>query len=77
MNPAKCAFGVGSGKFLSLMVSQRCIEANPEKIKEILGMKAPTSLKEVQKLTERLAALGRFISKSGKSVYLFLRHSRK
>ncbi|KAM2702669.1 hypothetical protein EV2_004352 [Malus domestica] len=39
LNPNKCAFGVGSGKFLGFMISQRGIEANPEKIKAILDMK--------------------------------------
>ena len=65
LNPAKCAFVVGSGNFLGLMVSKRGIEANPDKMKAILDMEAPTSLKEVQKHTGRLAALGRFMSKSG------------
>ena len=32
LNPAKCVFGVASGKFLGFMVSQRGIEANPEKV---------------------------------------------
>ncbi|XP_058099817.1 uncharacterized protein LOC131244188 [Magnolia sinica] len=32
LNPAKCAFGVGSGKFLGFQVSQRGIEANPSSI---------------------------------------------
>ena len=32
LNPTKCAFGVASGKFLGFMVSQRGIEANPEKV---------------------------------------------
>jgi hypothetical protein len=38
MNPAKCAFGVSSGKFLGFMVSQRVIEANPEKVRAVLDM---------------------------------------
>jgi hypothetical protein len=38
LNPEKCAFGVSSGKFLGFMVSQRGIEANPDKIKAILEM---------------------------------------
>ncbi|GKV10424.1 hypothetical protein SLEP1_g21788 [Rubroshorea leprosula] len=33
LNPAKCIFGVESGKFLGFMVSQRGIEVNPEKIR--------------------------------------------
>ena len=51
LNPSKCAFGVSLGKFLGFMVSHRGIEANPEKIKAILDMKSPQSIKEVQSLT--------------------------
>ena len=32
LNPSKCVFGVASRKFLSFMVSQSGIEANPDKI---------------------------------------------
>ncbi|XP_019052649.1 PREDICTED: uncharacterized protein LOC109114435 [Nelumbo nucifera] len=64
LNPTKCAFGVGSGKFLGFMVIQRGIEANPEKIKAILDMPSPRTHKEVQRLTGRIAALSRFMSKS-------------
>ena len=38
LNPLKCVFGVGSGKFLGFIVNQRGIEANPEKIKVLLEM---------------------------------------
>ena len=31
LNPAKCAFGVPAGKLLGFLVSNRGIEANPEK----------------------------------------------
>ncbi|KAL0428288.1 UNVERIFIED_CONTAM: Pro-Pol polyprotein [Sesamum latifolium] len=64
LNPAKCAFGVQGGHFLGFMVTQRGIEANPLKIKAILDMKAPACVNEVQRLTGRIAALSRFISKS-------------
>ncbi|KAM2958839.1 hypothetical protein FF1_028738 [Malus domestica] len=47
LNPNKCAFGVGSSKFLGFMISQRGIEANPEKIKAILNMKEPGSKKYI------------------------------
>ena len=47
LNPGKCAFGVSSGKFLGFMVSQRGIEANPDKIKAILEMAPPKTVKEV------------------------------
>ena len=47
LNPNKCAFGVALGKFLGFMVSHRGIEENPKKIKAILDMKPPQSIKEV------------------------------
>jgi hypothetical protein len=63
LNPNKCVFGVPSGKLLGFIISHRDIEVNPEKISAITNMKAPTSIKDVQKLTECIAALNRFISK--------------
>jgi hypothetical protein len=47
LNPAKCAFGVSSGKFLGYMVSSRGIEANPEKIQAILEMQSPKTMKQL------------------------------
>ena len=47
LNPSKCAFGVVSGKFLGFMVSQRGIEANLKKVKVILNMTSPKTVKEV------------------------------
>ena len=64
LNSSKCAFGVTSGKFLGFMVSQRGIEANPEKVKAILNMTSPKTVKEVQKLTGRISALNKFVSKA-------------
>ena len=46
------------------MITERGIEANPEKIEAIRRMKLPTTKKGVQKLTGRLASLNRFISRS-------------
>ena len=57
LNPAKCAFGVGSGKFLGLMVSKRGIEASPDKIKAILNMEPTKTIRDVQKLIEMIVAL--------------------
>ena len=64
LNPSKCAFGVASGKFLGFMVSQRGIEANPEKVQAILNMALSKTVKEVQKLTGRIEALNMFVSKA-------------
>jgi hypothetical protein len=65
LNLNKCVFGVPSGKLLGFIISQRGIEANPEKISAITSTKAPTCIKDVQKLTGCMAALNRFISKLG------------
>uniref|UniRef100_A0A2N9FJJ2 Uncharacterized protein n=1 Tax=Fagus sylvatica TaxID=28930 RepID=A0A2N9FJJ2_FAGSY len=77
LNPEKCAFGVSSGKFLGFMVSQRGIEANPDKIKAILEMSPPTTVKEVQSLTGKAAALNRFVSRSTDKCLPFFKILRK
>ena len=64
LNPSKCVFGVASGKFLGFMVSQRGIEANPEKVQATINMVSPRTVKEVQKLIGRIAALNRFVSRA-------------
>ena len=64
LNPSKCAFGVSSRKFLGFMVSQKGIKANPEKVRAILEMSSPKTIKEVQSLTGRVAALNRFVLKA-------------
>src|SRR5664279_2173773 len=48
LNPAKCVFGVPSGKLLGFLVSHRGIEANPDKIKAIEEMQPPRRLKDMQ-----------------------------
>ena len=63
LNPAKCAFGVSVGRFLGFMMTQRGIEVNPSQLKSIPESPTPSSRKEVQQLTGRLVALGRFISR--------------
>ena len=62
LNPLKCVFGVGSGKFLGFMVKQHGIEVNPEKIKALLEMSSPKKPKEVISLADRVAALSLFVS---------------
>ena len=49
---------------MGFIVSQKGIEVNPEKVQAILNMKSPKTVKEVQKLTGRIAALNRFVSKA-------------
>ncbi|XP_062155167.1 uncharacterized protein LOC133863220 [Alnus glutinosa] len=77
LNPTKCAFGVSSVKFLGFMVSQRGIEANPEKVSAVLGMQSPWTTKQLQQLTRRIAALNRFISRSTDKCLQFFKILRK
>ena len=77
LNPNKCAFGISSGKFLGFMVSQRGIQANPDKIQVILDMEPPKNIKEVQSLMGRVATLNRFISKATDKCLPFFKILRK
>jgi hypothetical protein len=61
INPEKCVFGIHKGKVLGCLVSTKGIEANPDKIKALVAMQDPVSVKDVQKLTGRVAMLNRFI----------------
>jgi hypothetical protein len=63
LNPEKCVFRVTRGKVLGCLVSTNGIEANHDKIKAILQMHSLQTKKEVQKLTECIAALNKFIAK--------------
>ena len=62
LNPEKCIFGVPRGMLLGFIVSERSIEANPEKISAIIRMGLIENIKGVQRVTVCLAALIRFIS---------------
>ncbi|XP_068463951.1 uncharacterized protein [Phaseolus vulgaris] len=65
LNLEKCVFGVESRKFLGFMLTETGIEANPDKCAAIIAMRSPTSVKEVQQLTGRMAASSRFVSTGG------------
>ena len=76
LNLEKCVFGVPRGMLLGFIVSERGIEANPEKIAAVLKMGLIHNLKRVQKVTGCLAALSRFIarlSERGLPLYKLLR----
>ena len=64
LNLAKCVFAVALGKFLGFMVSQRGIEANPDKVKAVIEVKSPKTMKEVQSLTRKVATLNKFFSRA-------------
>ena len=63
LNPGKCTFRVTARKFLRFMVSQKGIEANPNKIRSIMEMATPRNVKEVQSLNDKIVTLNRFVSR--------------
>jgi hypothetical protein len=65
LNPRKCVSRVPRGMFLGFVVSERSIEANPEKISAIMDMGAIKNLKGVQCVTYCLTTLSRFIARLG------------
>ena len=77
LNPAKCAFGVSAGKFLGFIVNHRGIEANLDKIKVVLNMPSPSGIKEVQRLTGRIATLSRFVSRASDKCQPFFQVLKK
>ena len=77
LNLGKCAFGVTVGKFLGFMVSQKGIEANPDKIRAIMEMKPPRNVKEVQSLNGKVATLNRFVSRATDKCLPFFRTLKK
>ena len=77
LNPAKCAFGVSTGKFLGFTVNRRGIEANPDKIKAVLDMPSPSGIKEVQRLIGRITALSRFVYRASDKCQPFFQVLKK
>ena len=63
LNPKKCNFGVTSGKLVGYMVSERGIEADPDKIRATLNMPAPRTEREVRGFLGRLQYISIFIVK--------------
>jgi hypothetical protein len=80
LNPEKCVVGVPRGMLLGFIVSERGIEANPEKITAITNMGPIKDLKGVQRVMGCLAALSRFISglgERGLPLYHLLRKAER
>ena len=77
LNPGKYAFGVTAGKFLGFIMSQRRIEANPDKIQAIMEMTPPRNVKEVQSLNGKVATLNRFMSRATDKCLPFFRTLKK
>ena len=77
LNLSKCAFGVTAGNFLGFMVSHRGIEVNPEKVRVIMELSPPKTVKEVQSLNDKIAALNRFVSRATNKCLPFFRTLKK
>jgi ribonuclease HI len=77
LNPEKCVFGVPRGMVQGFIVSERGIEANPEKIVAITNMGPIKYLKGVQRVMGCLAALSRFILRLGEKGLPLYRLLRK
>jgi hypothetical protein len=50
LNPEKCVFGIQKGKVLGCLISAKGIEANPDKIKALVEMQDPVSVKGCAKV---------------------------
>lgn len=55
------------------MVSERGIDANPDKVKAISDLPEPKSIRDIQRLTGRMTALTKFVSKSAEKALPFFR----
>ncbi|GKV43023.1 hypothetical protein SLEP1_g50365 [Rubroshorea leprosula] len=76
LNSLKCTFAVESGKFLGYVVSKKGIEVNPEKVQAVHQMEPPKTVKDVQRLTGRVAALHRFITRLAERCLSFFKALR-
>ena len=71
LNPKKCVFTVEAGKFLGFMFTHQGIEANPDKCNVILEIKSLNFVKDVQRLTEKIASLSRLLATSARKTAPF------
>ena len=76
LNLEKCVFSVSRGKMLRYIIGPEGIRVNPEKTKAIISMVEPSTKKEVQKLTRKIAVLNKFISKSAEHSLSFFKALR-
>ncbi|GJY16425.1 hypothetical protein Tco_0386847 [Tanacetum coccineum] len=73
LNPKKCSFGVEEGPFLGHLITKQGIKANPSKVKAVTDLDQPRTLKDIQSLNGKLAALSRFLSKGAERSLAFFK----
>ena len=76
-NPEKCTFGVKAGKFLGFYLTERGIEANPDKCRAFSDLPTPTSKKSIQIMNGMLTSLSRFVARSAQHALPFFKLLRK
>ncbi|MBS2634147.1 hypothetical protein KFY46_25805, partial [Salmonella enterica subsp. enterica serovar 1,4,[5],12:i:-] len=70
-------FGVTKGKVLGCLVTSKGIEANPDKVQALASMEEPKTVKQVQQLTGRIAALNRFVPRAAERSLPFFKTLRR
>ncbi|GJR93599.1 reverse transcriptase domain-containing protein [Tanacetum coccineum] len=73
LNPKKCSFGVEEGPFLGHLITKHAIKANPSKVKAVTNLDQPRTLKDIQSLNRKLAALSQFLSKGAERSLAFFK----
>ncbi|GAU51986.1 hypothetical protein TSUD_417870, partial [Trifolium subterraneum] len=76
-NPEKCTFGVKAGKFLGFYLTERGIEANPDKCRAFFDYPTPKSKKSIQTLNDMLTSMARFVAKSAQHALPLFKLLRK
>jgi len=77
LNQEKCTFGVQAGKLLGFYLTQRGIEANPDKCLTFTELPTPHSKKCIQTINGMLTTLSRFVTKSAQHALPFFKLLRK
>ena len=77
LNPKKCVFEVKSGKLLGYIVSRRGIEVDPAKVKAMMDMPPPTTLKQLHSFQGKLQSIRRFVSQLANKVHPLQHFLRK
>ncbi|PKI64544.1 hypothetical protein CRG98_015107, partial [Punica granatum] len=62
LNPTKCTFGVKSRKLLGFVVSEKGIEVDPDKVKAIMELPPPSTVRKVRSFLGRLNYIAHFIA---------------
>ncbi|GJX95220.1 reverse transcriptase domain-containing protein [Tanacetum coccineum] len=67
----KCSFDVEEVPFLGHLITKKGIKANPLKVKAVTDLDQPRTLKDIQSLYGKLAALSQFLSKGAERSLAF------